>query len=78
MNITELLKPEMDQLPDGTEKTCCICGKKFIGFGNNPYPVADTNLDDPNGLCCDECNANIVLPTRMIKWAKKENVASSF
>lgn len=18
---------------------CCICGKEFVGYGNNPYPI---------------------------------------
>ena len=28
------------------EKTykCCICGKEFTGWGNNPDPVTDENL----------------------------------
>lgn len=23
------------------KKTCCICGKPFDGYGNNPAPVID-------------------------------------
>lgn len=38
---------------------CCICGKEFDGYGNNPYPVKD------KGCCCDECNANAVIPARI-------------
>ena len=38
---------------------CCICGKKFYGFGNNPIPVK------PNGRCCDDCNARVVIPARL-------------
>ena len=61
-------------LPDGNpakeryfkEKTCCICGRKYIGFGNNPDPVKKTDLNDYiHGFCCDECNCNRVLPARM-------------
>lgn len=32
------------------EKKCCICGKKFVGYGNNPYPIKN------DGQCCDKCN----------------------
>ena len=51
----------------GTEvvrKTCCICGKDFIGFGNNPYPVKD------KGTCCDQCNSEVVIPKRLEVLAK--------
>ena len=39
--------------------TCCICGKEFEGYGNNPYPVAE------DGVCCDDCNMNKVIPARI-------------
>ena len=34
---------------------CPICGKTFIGYGNNPYPVAK------DGLCCDDCNMWVIV-----------------
>lgn len=34
--------------------TCCICGKTFHGWGNNPWPI----LED--GECCDKCNEKVV------------------
>ena len=37
---------------------CSICQDNFSGFGNNPQPVKE-------GRCCDECNDNVVIPTRM-------------
>lgn len=40
---------------------CCICGKEFEGYGNNPEPVKPFD----EGRCCDECNANAVIPKRM-------------
>ena len=40
---------------------CCICGKEFEGFGNNPYPV---NKDE-NARCCDVCNDTVVIPARI-------------
>lgn len=47
-------------------RKCCICGKPFDGFGNNPAPVKNS------GRCCDKCNNQTVLPARMgqikAKW----------
>lgn len=42
---------------------CCLCGKSFTGYGNNPYPV-DKN---PEHRCCDICNVTKVLPARVIE-----------
>lgn len=42
------------------EYICCICGKKFKGYGNNPWPLKE------EGRCCDECNEKVV-EERMIK-----------
>lgn len=44
-----------------TEFKCCICGKKIIGYGNDPWPV---KMD---GECCDECNITHVVLARIIK-----------
>lgn len=44
---------------DVVNKICCICGKEFIGYGNNPSPVKE------KGKCCDECNATVVIPKRL-------------
>lgn len=43
-----------------------ICGKEYEGCGNNAQPVN-------NGRCCDECNAKVVIPTRMHEWTWKEH-----
>ena len=40
-------------------KRCCICGKFFTGFGNNPMPVRKS------GECCTDCNYEIVIPARI-------------
>lgn len=40
---------------------CCLCGKDFIGYGNNPWPLRE-NEDD---RCCDECNDTKVIPARL-------------
>jgi len=45
----------------GSEKTfkCCICGKEFMGYGNNPYPIKN------QGECCRRCNWTVVIPERL-------------
>ena len=48
---------------------CCICGKEFIGWGNNPYPV----VEDEDARCCDECNAMHVIPARLLNLRKHGN-----
>ena len=40
-------------------KICSICGRPYIGFGNNAQPVN-------NERCCDSCNINIVVPRRIM------------
>lgn len=47
-----------------TPKTCCICGKSFTGWANNPWPVKQ------DGECCDSCNFNFVLPARIARLKK--------
>lgn len=34
---------------------CCICGREFIGKGNNPRPLKN------KGVCCNNCNKKVVL-----------------
>ena len=43
------------------KRICCICGKEFVGYGNNPEPVKPHS----SGRCCDECNATKVIPKRL-------------
>ena len=40
-------------------QVCCICGKKFKGWGNNPIPVK------ASGRCCDQCDSDYVIPARI-------------
>lgn len=49
----------METVTNNEKHVCCICGKTFTGWGNNPYPVKE------NGECCDECNMWKVLPARI-------------
>ena len=38
---------------------CCLCEVIAVGYGNNPQPIKK------EGRCCDECNADQVIPVRM-------------
>lgn len=40
-------------------KKCPICGREYEGYGNNPEPL------NYRGQVCDECNAYIIIPTRL-------------
>ena len=50
------------QLP---EHKCPLCGNKFRGYGNNPRPL------DIKGKVCDECNANVIIPLRIMELHSK-------
>lgn len=47
---------------------CCFCGKpvEYILNGNDPRPIKITGEETP--ICCNECNARIVIPTRLNTW----------
>lgn len=45
---------------------CCICGRIFKGYGNNPAPVKK------HGRCCDDCNSSKVIPARMAEIIKRK------
>lgn len=51
-------------------KICCICGKPFTGYGNNPAPV------EAVGECCDLCNRDVVMPRRFME-ARKEQMRAA-
>lgn len=61
-----------NQTEKTNKKTCCLCGAKIKGHGNNPWPLAD------KGECCDACNAAVVAERmrREAKPAPKTNVLS--
>ena len=50
------------------EHVCSICGKKFTGWGNNPYPVTKGE----NDKCCDKCNEEKVVPARIAELYGKK------
>ncbi len=37
---------------------CTICKTEIIGYDHNARPVAE-------GRCCERCNHNVVIPTRI-------------
>ena len=47
------------------KKICSICGKEYVGWGNNAQPVND-------GRCCDRCNLDYVIPARLFGTGKRE------
>lgn len=53
---------------------CCICGTKFVGWGNNPWGALDKDGNviewKPNDVCCDECNGMYVLSGRLHLYTK--------
>ena len=52
-------------------KKCCICGKVYVGWGNNPSPIDD----EEEHRCCDACNNRYVIPARILElYGRKEIV----
>ena len=48
---------------------CCFCGKEIeMKQSHDPRPIVSNNGD----RCCEHCNANIVVPTRIQIW-KSDN-----
>lgn len=48
-------------------RKCCICSKGMpVGYyGNNPEPIKIS------GVCCDECNRNVVIPARLVRISQR-------
>ena len=55
-------------------KVCCICGKTFAGFGNNPWGAIGKDGKaiewGKYSVCCDECNKTHVLSGRLYLYAQ--------
>ena len=58
MIIRDFKKMSADERKRLTKK-CCICGREFLEFGNNPYPYME------KGECCNRCNYDYVIPCRL-------------
>lgn len=52
-------------LTEAVGGTCCICGEKYEGYGNNAEPYA-------HGKCCDACNIKFVIPARIAALHKEQ------
>lgn len=50
-------------MENNNEFVCSICGNKFTGFGNNPWPVTTGD----NDRCCNACDDFLVLPARLAR-----------
>ena len=59
---------------------CCICGREFEGYGNNPAgAVIKDEITgelifpefDEDDRCCTECNNNNVIPGRLLMALRK-------
>lgn len=50
---------------------CCICGKEYEGYGNNPYPVG-WDVFSEEDRCCNECNMKYVIPARIARLSERE------
>lgn len=50
---------------------CCICGKEFEGYGNNPWPIGNDVYSEED-RCCDKCNLDYVIPARIALLVDKE------
>ena len=44
---------------------CSICGEPIFGYGNNAEPIND-------GLCCDVCNIEKVIPARLKEFGSDQ------
>ena len=53
--------------PEDTEvKSCSICSEEMYVMGNNPQPaVVNGRKLEVADSCCDDCNSNVVIPTRI-------------
>ena len=47
---------------ESEEKTCCMCGKRFKGYGSNLNPIKK------EGVCLDECNKEVIEARAQAKW----------
>lgn len=60
---------EIQKMPE--TGICCICGKPYGMFGNNPEPLCDDK--DYTSRCCNDCDRKYVLTARIIKDFFEEN-----
>ena len=53
---------------------CCFCEKEieYKVNGNDPRPIRVKGEEMP--ICCNECNARIVVPTRVAVWGMEKDL----
>ena len=51
-------------------KVCSICGGAIVGFGNDAWPFN-------NDRCCDQCNAERVIPALRLRGCKSTRTGSN-
>lgn len=64
-------------------KVCCICGKPYYNYGNNPDGAAWLNKDDEiivrdfaeGDKCCNKCDRDFVTPGRIFRYYAKYSVS---
>ena len=63
------LEKAVERNENENKRTCSICGQVMVEeFGNNAQPVN-------NGICCDYCNAMVVIPARIkLAYKLKSNI----
>ena len=70
-NNNQSLAVDVQRLAASNKKqVCCICGKEFEGYGNNPDPFKRS------GSCCGQCDRDYVIPSRMIVMRLRKQGAS--
>jgi hypothetical protein len=67
--VCEFVEDTFIEDEETKKHTCCICGKEFEGWGNNPWPIKQ------DGECCDECNQNKVIPARLKTAGCKDSLS---
>lgn len=60
-------KNKQSMTENNLRNICAICGREYIGHGNNANPVT-------TGYCCDKCNCTVVIPLRIRMY---ENISNN-
>jgi len=52
---------EAKAMDKDNSQVCVLCKESFVGWGNNPEPLAKYE----EGVCCDQCDMDKVIPKRI-------------
>ena len=66
MNDKPTMRDPMDSeeakaMDTDNSQVCVLCKESFVGWGNNPEPLAKYE----EGVCCDQCDMDKVIPKRI-------------